>query len=418
MTPTMWLALLRGLGHVSLALLAGGSLFLLMARRTSDPAVVGWSRRWQSQFLGIAVVYLACSAAAILFQASITVEEQLTQLFHNVELLRAYVLDTWHGRTALAGLVTGSTMLFPALLLAFKLGSNGGDQYFLAALSAIATLTAGIGPLSGHAAADEATHWLVPLHVSHLVGMLLWIGGLPLWIAFALWSAQHSASASPAAARLLHGFSILATVFVAVIVVSGLLLTSTFVESIGDLLGTEYGQLICGKVTLLAGVLLIANHLRRCFLPQLFAVHDPGYARAARSVGVEFLLALLILALASVLGQTTPAVHDRPIWPLPFRFSLAATWPAWPTPLVTTIAAVVTVAAIGLFLAARGRRAAWVRAACVFAAAIGLSVIGRELSVQAFPDTYRQSNVAYQTVSIVAGMHNFRKLCADCHGVG
>jgi putative copper export protein len=226
----MWLASLRGLCHVSLALVAGGSLFLLIAWRTGDPAVIAWSRRWQSRFLGIAIVYLACSAAAILFQAAITVEEQPAQLFHNFELLLAYVLDTWHGRTALAGLATGSTMLFPALVLAFKIGSNGGDQYFLAALSAIATLTAGIGPLSGHAAADDAMRWLVPLHVGHLVGMSLWTGGFPLWIAFALWSAQHSACPSPAAARLLSGFSMLATVCMAVIVISGLLLSNTFVE--------------------------------------------------------------------------------------------------------------------------------------------------------------------------------------------
>ncbi len=418
MTPAIWLVLLRGVGHGCLALAAGGTLFLLISRQTADPPTIAWTRRWHRYLPWVAAVYLVCTTAALFFQAAIAADMQPALMIHDIEMLRAYVLDTRHGRMALANLGVAVLMLPPALILSFHRCSDTGERFALAALAALAAATAGMGPLSGHAAADETTYWLVPFHVGHLVAMSLWIGGLPLWIAFAHWSARHATSASPASARIVRSFSSLATLCMAVIVVSGVLLASTFAGSVGDLLGTSYGYLICAKLALLAGVLLIANRIRQQFLPRLSDAGDPGYARAARSVAVELLFALLILALASILAQTAPAIHDQPIWPLPFRFSLDATWPAWPTPLVTTIAILAAAAALGLLVARRQRLAPSTRAICLLVAVIGIGVAGWQVSVPAFPDTYRRSTVPYLTVSIVEGMRNFNSLCTGCHGAG
>jgi putative copper resistance protein D len=418
MNPTIWLALLRGVGHGGLALAAGGSLFLLMARQTGDPRIIAWTRRWHKSLPWVAAVYLVCATAALFFQAAFAADAPPALMIHKLDLLRAYVLETRHGRIALANLDVAVLMLIPALFLMFNRRSGRGDGFALAALSAIATATAAIGPLSGHAAADETINWLVPFHIGHVVAMSLWLGGLPPWIAFALWSARHTKYASPATARIVRNFSLLATICMALIVVSGVLLASTFAGSIGDLLGTDYGRLICAKVALLAGVLLIANTVRQQFLPRLLQDGDPGYGRPARSVAVELLLALFILALASILGQTAPAVHDQPIWPLPFRLSLAATWPEWPAPLVTICASAAAFAALGLFVVRRQHLASSTRALCLLVAITGIAVAGWQVSVPAFPDTYRRSTIPYLTMSIVAGMRNFNTLCTACHGVG
>ena len=218
---------------------------------------------------------------------------------------------------------------------------------------------------------------------------------------------------------VLRRFSRLAMACMAVIVLSGVALASTFMESMGDLLGTRYGLLVCAKVLLLAGALLIANRVRRRFLPTLAGEHEPGCARAAaRFVAYELLLATAVLGLAAVLGETVPAIHDQPVWPLPFRISLAATWPVWPAPLVATVAALLLASGLGLLAVAYRRLTASARTLCALVALTGVAVAGWQLSVPAYPDTYRRSTVPYVTVSIMAGMHRFTELCTGCHGPG
>lgn len=72
---TGWLAALRGAGHVSLALLAGGSLFLLSVRRMAEPLAASWSPYWARRLLWVAIAYLICAAAAVLLQAAIAADK-------------------------------------------------------------------------------------------------------------------------------------------------------------------------------------------------------------------------------------------------------------------------------------------------------------------------------------------------------
>lgn len=244
----------------------------------------------------------------------------------NTEVLRAYGLGTRYGQVALTGLAAASLMLAPAVVLAVGAGARRLDSLCLGALVAIATLAAGIGALAGHAAADEATRWLVPLHVSHVLAMSLWFGGLPFWVAFVAWSARYpKRAARPAMLPVLRRFSRLAMACMAVTVLSGVALASTFIESLGDLLGTQYGRVMCAKVLLLAGVLLIANRVRRKFLPGLSGEGEPGYALAARSVAYELLLATVILALPPCWARRRPRYMIS-------RFGLCPSASRWPQP--------------------------------------------------------------------------------------
>jgi len=214
----------------------------------------------------------------------------------------------------------------------------------------------------------------------------------------------------------LNRFSSLATVCVIVTVVSGVALLAHFVETEGDLLGTRYGLLICSKVAVLSGILLIANHIRQAFLPAVTTKSRTRYGAAARWVSLELSLAIVAFSLAGVLSQTMPAAHEQPYWWLPFRFAIDATWPVWPTPLwLVSGAALAALSAIRLI---RSHMAAPHRAAVAAAGLVGMATALWSLSVPAYPDTYRRSTVPYLTVSIFEGKQHFERLCTACHGPG
>ncbi|WP_143860864.1 CopD family protein [Nitrosovibrio sp. Nv4] len=113
---------------------------------------------------------------------------------------------------------------------------------------------------------------------------------------------------------------------------TGLIITYRMVDSsYGALVSTNYGWLLDAKIGLLAVVLVIASRARSTWLP-LFAQRDSSLAMAGgrrlrKWVSFEFVLALGIVLLATVVANTVPAKHAIiQNWPYPFRFSLAATW--------------------------------------------------------------------------------------------
>jgi len=280
-------------------------------------------------------------------------------------------------------------------------------------------IVAATGPLAGHAAGNELTPWLLPFHIVHVMAVSAWIGGLPAWIRLVL-----AVGADPNAERCVYAyialnrFSKLATICVVATVVSGVALGAGFVDTQGDLLGTRYGLLICAKVVVLFGILLIANHVRHTFLPAVATVSlaPQRYAAAARWVSLELSLATVVLGLAGVLSQTAPATHEQPYWWLPFRLAIDATWPVWPTPLlVIGGAALAALSAAWLLLS---RMMLPQLAAVAIVGLVGIGIVFWSLSVPAYPDTYRRSTVPYLTVSIFEGMKHFERYCTACHGAG
>jgi putative copper resistance protein D len=203
-------------------------------------------------------------------------------------------------------------------------------------------------------------------------------------------------------------------------IVSGVALGAGFVITQGDLLGTRYGLLICSKVAVLFGILLIANHMRQAFLPAVTTMSraPQRYAAAARWVSLELGLAIVVLGLAGMLSQTMPAAHEQPYWWLPFRFTIDATWPVWPTPLLVVGGAMLAALSAVWLVRSRQSMAVPQLAAVVAAGLAGMGVALWSLTVPAYPDTYRRSTVPYLTVSIFEGKKHFERQCMACHGPG
>jgi len=148
-----------------------------------------------------------------------------------------------------------------------------------------------------------------------------------------------------------------------VLIASGSMNAFVQVESVAGLAGTAYGHLLLAKLSVLVPVLVLAAVNRVRLLPALSrpttTVGCPAMRRLAAFVGLEAILALVLLALVAAMTLTTPARHEQPVWPLPFRFSLEAALegPAtrWRTLLGSQLVLLGTVAAIASLFVRRRR---------------------------------------------------------------
>lgn len=407
----------RALGVLASACLIGTPGLLLYSGASAHPAINAWARRAAAGLLLAALLLIGALFLALLAQAAQILCAQSASGLLDRQLLPGLVGDTHFGRIWLLRVSLAAGLLL-LLALAPRTGRPRHDRNVLAALLALAVAIAATAPLTGHAAGSERAPLLVAAHMLHIVALGIWLGGLPAWIGLVGLSRRDPQPQVQAfVARALQRFSRIALLCMACIVASGYVVADAFIEDQGDLLGTRYGQLLVAKLVLLAGVLLIADHLRRRFLPLLRGT--PGSAQrtaALRRVRIELALAVLICVLGAWLAQTTPAVHDQPVWWLPLRIAVDATWPQWPSvPLVFAGSALLT---LGALLAYRHHRVPSRLAAAVAVVLCGGAIIAWALAVPAYPDTFRRSEVPYLTDSIAHGRELFETHCVACHGAG
>lgn len=151
----------------------------------------------------------------------------------------------------------------------------------------------GVGAL--HEAADAV----------HLLAAGWWSGGLLALL-------MAAGAAGDRLPWLLGRFSRIGYAAVGLIIVSGLIKSVVLVSPASALLTTAYGGVLIAKVALLAAMGLLALSNRVHVTPALKAGVDPSRwrARLVGQVGVEFGLAMLILALVGVLGAMSPPVAE------------------------------------------------------------------------------------------------------------
>jgi mono/diheme cytochrome c family protein/uncharacterized membrane protein/peroxiredoxin len=294
----------------------------------------------------------------------------------------------------------------------------------------VAALVAGIGlaafPFNSHPVTLDQQIAGLSASIAHRLALGVWLGGLPALILL-IGAGPVPDDTRRLAAVILRRFSRLAIVAMSVILVSGTLLTWYLVGNVSSLIGTEYGRLLILKLALLGGVFVIAGGLQRHLLPMLeVKPSDPTFRSYANRVKLETVVAVLIVVVASDMAGLAPPEHENIVWPLPFRFSFAATWaiPWVPTRFIGGHVLIL----LGLVALAFGLlpslRPAWFRLRAntslgvgIAAALIGSGLAFPAISVQAFPDTYLVTEIPYAATSITAGLNHFEQNCTGCHGV-
>jgi copper transport protein len=188
----------------------------------------------------------------------------------------------------------------PAMLLLIWAFRRSADAPRAGALGLGAALGVASFLVTGHAATASPV-WLLATTVAiHLACTSFWLGSLrPLWRSTELVPLQQSGA-------LLTQFSTLAVWAVGAIVVTGLVISWTQVQSIESLFGNPYGTALQRKLLLFVVLLGLAAYNKFSLTPAL----ERGAAAAApkirRTIRIEFFVYLLILVAAMLMTVTTP----------------------------------------------------------------------------------------------------------------
>jgi putative copper resistance protein D len=141
---------------------------------------------------------------------------------------------------------------------------------------------------------DKDMFWLDGLLLTHLAAIAVWIGILtPL---------QQLADVSTAkeAANLGDRFGRIATVFVPLLILAGLVMSYVLVGSVASLVGTGYGQALIVKVAVVAVLLGLAALNKLRFVPKLMNADVQAAQHLSRSISFEWVAVVMILLITAV----------------------------------------------------------------------------------------------------------------------
>ena len=304
------LILSRFLHYIATLLLFGAALYPLYTFRgrldafASELAALA---RWLRRFLFGAVILVMVSGLGW-FEFTTGTMADSTDAIMKPSVLMSMMMGTdfgplWSVRLGLSVIIAALLWRWPTKL-----------SLWLVPLFAALLLASLAG--TGHARVTEG--WGSTAHIvadaAHLLAGGLWLGGLwPLcFIVFRSISTGNDRQHDLAMGEVLRRFSGIATIAVAILVVSGLVNSWFLVGSIRALLASTYGWLLVTKVGVFGLMVLLASANRFWITPQLdsSALASTGvWLRRLRwHVTAEQGLGFVVLAVVSVLGTLQPAI--------------------------------------------------------------------------------------------------------------
>jgi Putative copper export protein len=209
-------------------------------------------------------------------------------------------------------LAVRAAALVLVLLLLLRPRSTEQPPAMIAICASLAAVTLA---WSGHAGATEGAAGMVhrAADVLHIIAASAWFGALLALLAM-IFGTAWDLHAARRTAHVLHRFSLFGTLFVAALIISGLI-NGVMIVGVANLSGlprTPYGQLLLAKLALFGGMLLLAAANRWRLTPALAAAAAGSGLDAVRrhlrfSLVTESAAALAILALVAALGTLDPS---------------------------------------------------------------------------------------------------------------
>jgi copper transport protein len=289
----------RFVGYAGLILLAGPVIFLLLL----------WPRRLATS----GPARMALAGGALLFVG--TLAELALQVPYqsggdfSAEAARQ-VFSSPYGWAHLVRLAAlGALLVFLRDVVEGRAGRV--DRTLLGLLGVLGLAT---WPISGHPSASRLAAVSVVADAAHLAAMATWMGGLIVLATFLL-----RQGSSRELRAILPTWSRWALLAVITITASGAINALIEIDSFQGLFHTLYGQLILAKIVLLAVIVVVAAQARR-WVARTYSTGRPGSSaivdedderavgkRLRRGVLIELGVAVAVVAIASVLVQSTPA---------------------------------------------------------------------------------------------------------------
>ena len=300
---------LRFLEYLVLMVLFGVPLFGWYGSRRPAlaDALAGWP------FMGVllvsAAVGLVLTGADVVFKTAGIMGMPVADV--DRESLGWYLFETSAGRAAMA---RGALLIAMVCVLGWHRRRGKVESAFPLAATLAGGALASLA-WNGHAAAGEGVAGAVRLAAGlvHLLAAGGWIAAVLMFLGMLLRGKEASGSGRLRSTHdFLHGFSTLGTIFVAALVVSGIVHYGDLTAwSFSALFQSTYGKFLLFKLALFGGMLGLGALHRWTLVPRLgraLTSGDPAQeVRALRqSVTAEAALAILILVVVSVLGTLSP----------------------------------------------------------------------------------------------------------------
>lgn len=297
--PAVWGVATRWATFLGAAVAAAGFLFGTVVLNGTDATPRWQRRRALLVILGLAVALLATLLEPVLL-AAFPPENVTLSLGQSVRSLPT----AWWWRPA-----TLVPLLVLAIVVAYPLRARLTRP--LAWIGGIGSLLTLLGlSLTSHAAGLESGRELaLASDYVHQVSVALWTGGLVQLVA---WWPSRTAD-STGAGSVLRRFSALALVLFLIAAITGVLNAWLVFPSLNDLWESDYGIVLIVKVAiLLVPFALAARHWRAIRRAGKAGVEALAGLTAAlrRSVRLEALLALAVIAAGSTLALSAPPI-DR-----------------------------------------------------------------------------------------------------------
>ena len=413
-------ALFRWLQLASNMILIGGCVFLAIAGRERVAFDAPWFTRLERTlpWLSVALLLGLLGLLATTTAQATGVTENAWRPGAWLELLqKTRVGLIWMGRAALALFALG-------IVLYIRFSSKARWQYVLCAT--VAALTLAAGSLASHSAAGgELSVISVLPYALHIVLASVWFGGLPaiLSIMFATTGKRSHEEVTRFDVQTLKRFSTIALPVMVAVVATGIIVTNDMVDTnYAALFATSWGLFLITKLALLAVILVLASCARHIWIPALDQNADVAMAggRGLRKwIPLEFVLALVLVLVATMLANAVPAKHDViEDWPYPFRFSIDATWGQMSVRIRVGIGVALLVLAGGAVALGWTKRwgTKWRIAVPAVLAVCALVTALPPLAVTAYPETYRKTPVPFDAISVANGAILFAANCVACHG--
>ncbi len=215
--------------------------------------------------------------------------------------------------------VAGSCILVAAVCVFFIAGVAANIRVLTLPLLLVVILSASV--MTSHAASRlTGRPLLIALTCLHQTATGFWIGGLP-FLMFAMFRVKETKLQWYLASR----FSRVALASVVVLLVSGLAMSTLYIEPLKAVLGTAYGVMVTAKAAML-GVLVALGGINFLLLRNRTETAIP---KLRRIVEAELGIGITVILAAVSLTSQPPAV-DLADNVVPFQTILARLTPTWP----------------------------------------------------------------------------------------
>ncbi len=286
--------LLRGAEIAAESFVVGGIAYLLFLiqplSRRLPPAL--------STLSAVCLRWIAYSALCLVFVVAVWLTIDSAVLMTTADLS---LVDLLGASFFLAGVVTAVAGL-AVFWLAWRCDQSKSEMAALVLLAALLLLSCS---MTSHAAArldDRAV--LIVADSIHQAAACVWIGGIPYF----LWSLYFFKSDDRATAIVITRFSSIAMVAVGLLLLAGLGMAFSYIDSIAAIYGTAYGVMVVTKVALFC-VLLAFGFMNNRIGARLQAGDSVApVLRLRRFAEAEIGIGLSIFFAAASLTSVPPAV--------------------------------------------------------------------------------------------------------------